>query len=120
MSMTEANAFVNKDINSNDKWGEAFAIPVSEEKVLAKDTVTVTVEARDADEARRKGILLIKATGRVPHGGASIVVDVPAGTTGMKLMNKGARVSTWEVTGVRKQVLVGEITGWLFYGYASS
>ncbi len=120
MSMKEANAFVNKDINSNDKWGEAFAIPVSEEKVLAKDTVTVTVEARDAEEARRKGILLIKATGRVPHGGASIVVDVPAGTTGMKLMNKGARVSTWEVTGVRKQVLVGEITGWLFYGYASS
>jgi len=120
MSMKEANAFVNKDINNNDKWGEAFAIPVSEEKVLAKDTVTVTVEARDAEEARRKGILLIKATGRVPHGGASIVVDVPAGTTGMKLMNKGARVSTWEVTGVRKQVIVGEITGWLFYGYASS
>jgi hypothetical protein len=120
MSMTEANAFARNDINNNDKWGDAFAIPVSEEKVLAKDTVTVTVEARDAEEARRKGIMLIKATGRVPHGGASIVVDVPAGTTGMKLMNKGARVSTWEVTGVRKQVLVGEITGWLFYGYASS
>ena len=38
----------------------------------------------------------------------------------MKLTNKGARVSTWEVTGVRKQSLVGEITGWLFYGIASS
>ena len=120
MSKKEAVAFANKDIESNDKWGDAFAIPVSEEKVLAKDTVTVTVEARDAETARRKGILLIKATGRVPHGGASIVVDVPAGTAGMKLTNKGARVSTWEVTGVRKQSIVGEITGWLFYGIASS
>lgn len=103
----------------DDKWGPACAVPVSEEKVLAKEDVVVTVEARDEAEARRKGILLIKAKGRVPPK-ATILVEVPEGTKGLTLENKGARVSTWSVKGVRKQSIVGEITGWYFYGTASS
>lgn len=118
----EMRDFLDKDGDGgpcDDKWGPACAVPVSEEKVLAKDDVTVTVEAKDEVEARKKGILLIKATGRIPPK-ATILVEVPDGTKGTTLVSKGARISTWSVKGLRKQSLVGEITGWYFYGWASS
>ena len=115
----ELNNYIDKNMDKYDKWDGCGAVPVSVEQVLAKDTVTVTVEAKDEVEARRKGILLIKATGRVPPK-ASIVVEVPEGTKGLTLENKGARVSTWKVMGLRKQSLVGAITGWVFFGWAPS
>lgn len=111
----EAYKFAQDDIERNNKWGPAFAIPVTEEKVLQTEKVTVTVEARNEADALRQGRLRIKATGRVPPK-ATILVD---GVTA-KVVAPGARVSTYEVTGTRKQVVLGDIKGWLFYGMASS
>jgi hypothetical protein len=106
--------FIDRRRDRLSNHGPAEAVPVTMEQVLAKDTVTVTVEARDEVEARRKGTLLIKATGRVPPK-AAIVVEVPP--SGVALESRGARVSTWKVTGLRKQSIVGEVTGWVFYGW---
>lgn len=115
----ELNSFIERNQDRYDKWGPCGAVPVSVEQVLASETVTVMVDAKDEVEARRKGTLLIKATGRIPPK-ASIVVEVPEGTKGLVLENKGARVSTWKVTGLRKQSLTGQITGWVFFGWAAS
>ena len=115
MSRKDANAFANKDIDRNDKWGPAFAVPVSEERVLKTEPVTVTVEAKNDADAIRQGTFRIKATGRVPPKATILVENVKVKKTG-----GGPRVSTYEVTGTRKQAVLGEIKGWLFYGIASS
>lgn len=115
MSKKDAYAFADKDIDQNDKWGPAFAVPVSEERVLKAEPVTVTVEAKNDADAIRQGTFRIKATGRVPPKATILVEGVKVKKTG-----GGPRVSTYEVTGTRKQAVLGEIKGWLFYGFASS
>lgn len=42
-----------------------------------------------------------------------------ADATGVFRSGGGPRVSTYEVTANRKQVVLGEVKGWLFYGIAS-
>lgn len=116
MTRQQANEFIDRDLNRNDKWGPAFAVPVSEEKLLGTDTVTVTVEARDEADAQRRGTMLIKATGRVPPKATIQVTVLPKD---VKRMGGGPRKGTFQVTGIRKQVVVGETSGWLFYGIAS-
>lgn len=115
-NMNDAQKFVDQDIEGNQKWGPAFAIPVSKEKVLKTENVTVTIEAKDLNDARKRGSIKIKATGRIPPN-ASIIVNVK----GVKeVPGAGVRVKTFEVIGERKAVLSGDVTGWLFYGVASS
>lgn len=114
MTQAQAHAFVAKDLNNNDKWGPAFAVPVTEERLLKEEKVTVTVEAKNDADAVRQGTLRIKATGRIPPKASITVEKVVVKKTG-----GGPRVSTYEVTANRKQVVLGEIKGWLFYGIAS-
>lgn len=116
MTRSQAHEFVNQDLDNNEKWGPAFAVPISEEKVLKKDTVTVTVDARDEADAKKRGALKIKATGRVPPQ-ATILVDIKKVT---HQPGPGSRTKTFEVVGERRSAITGAITGWLFYGWASS
>lgn len=110
-----AMEIADKRIDRLDKWGHAEAIPVSQDKVLGKETVTVTVKARDEKDAIKKGSLLIKATGRIPPKVQIVVSDIK-----VKAVGGGSRVKDWSVTGVRKQVRAGTLDGWLFYGWSSS
>ena len=110
MTKAQAQEYIDRDIERADKWGEAFAIPVSEERVLGQDKVTVSVDEKSESAALRMGILRIKATGRVPPGANIQVVDAVVKKVGAK----------YDVTGIRKQVITGDISGWYFYGHAPS
>jgi hypothetical protein len=115
MTVDEVSDFIRRDIDNNDKGDAAFAVPYCAGKVLGKDTVKVVVKARNEKDALRRGVMMIKATGRIPPK-ASIVVEKPKA----KKVGGGKRVAEWEVTGLRKQVVLGRIDGWVFYGWASS
>lgn len=115
MTIKEAQEFADKDVDSNDKWGPAYAVPVAEEKVLKKEMVTVTVEAHDEADAKKRGVIKIKATGRIPPD-ATILVDVKK----IELKSQSPRVKIFDVTGERRASITGKITGWYFYGFASS
>jgi hypothetical protein len=114
MSEAEARAFMNKDVDKNDKWSDrAFAVPVTKERVLATDKVTVTVIARDEKEAQRQAKMRIFATGRFPPNATVATSDFV-----LKLVSETPRTKTFEVTGTRKVVMDRTTDGWLFYGWA--
>lgn len=114
MTEAEASAFMDKDVDKNDKWSDrAFAVPVTRAKVLTTDKVTVTITARDEKEALRQARMRIYATGRFPPNANVVVSDLVS-----KKVDETPRTKTFEVTGTRKAVLVGTTDGWLFYGWA--
>jgi len=51
MSMAAARNFVDKDIDKNDKWDDAFAVPISESKDLGSQDIEIVVEASSEQEA---------------------------------------------------------------------
>jgi hypothetical protein len=115
MYRQRAYAQAEREVASMAKDEKAWAIPVTEEKVLKKEVVTVNVEARDEKDAIRKGTLLIKATGRIPPRAAILVtIQKVQPATG------SGRLKTFVVTGERRASLLGEIVGWVFYGVARS
>ena len=111
MSESDAYAYADAHVDDYDK-GDCGAVPISKEVVLKREPVTVQVEARNEKEALRKGTLLIKATGRIPPG-----VSVVVGKAAAKPLPGGKGFS---VTAERRLSKVGGITGWLFFGWASS
>jgi hypothetical protein len=54
MSMSAARTFAHKDIDRNDKWGPAFAIPVGEAKTGKPVRRGLVVEAGDQWDAQHK------------------------------------------------------------------
>lgn len=52
MTLQEAERFAEKDVNSNQKYGPAFAVPVAETKVLSEKVVTLKVPAKADYHAR--------------------------------------------------------------------
>jgi hypothetical protein len=113
VTLNEAYAASERDLDRNDKWGPAYARALTNPKVMSKKQVTVAVKARNEREALRKGVLLIEATGRIAPR-TEPVVEKPVA----KAIGGGSRVKEWEVTGLRKLVKAGGIDGWLFYGIA--
>lgn len=114
MTERQAHEYVRKDISNNGKWDRnAFAIPVTKERVLATDKITVTVTARDEKEALRQAKMRIYATGRFPPNATAVVSDLVP-----KKISETARTKTFEVTGTRKVVMADTTDGWLFYGVA--
>lgn len=114
MTLEEARAFAERDIDRNDKWNiNAFAVPLSKGTALHTDKVTVTITARDEKEALRQAKMRIYATGRFPPNADVSVTDLVAKKTA-----ETARTKTFAVTGTRKAFLTGKIEGWLFYGWA--
>ncbi len=113
MSKQDAYAYAERTIDQNDKWGEAFAIPVIDHsKPLTRDLVTVVVKAKSQEAAVKKGTLVIQATGKVPPG-TEIIVE--------KAQAKKLGGTDFEVSGLRLIVKGGgKPTHWLFYGFASS
>ena len=112
-SWAEASRFADK--THNDKWGPAGAVSVAEPKVLQEEKMTVTVKATNQRQAEQRGRLQIKSTGRIRPRVKVIVEDLRVRKAG------GSRTyPEWEVAGVRKQVQMGKISGWLFFGWASS
>lgn len=112
-SWAEASRFADK--THNDKWGPAGAVSVAEPKVLQEEKMTVTVKATNPRQAEQRGRLQIKSTGRIRPRVKVIVEDLKVRKAG------GSRTyPEWEVAGVRKQVQMGKISGWLFFGWASS
>ena len=111
MTKQQAFAFADSDIDHNQKWGPAFAVPVSESQVLKEESLTIEVEAKDEANARRIGALRIKATGRI-YPNADVSVEV----TKVQRTDSGK----FTVTGTRKQTQPLQIVGWVFYGNASS
>lgn len=69
MSLSAAKAFANKDIDRNDKWGPAFAVPVGEAKTGKPVRRGVVVES--TDEWRAKGEAIGKARELFEKGGKS-------------------------------------------------
>jgi uncharacterized protein YodC (DUF2158 family) len=51
MSSKQAYDFVDKDIDKNDKWGPAFAVPVAESKVKWDKEIVLNVKTQNQDEA---------------------------------------------------------------------
>jgi hypothetical protein len=61
MSMSEAQHFVDQDIEDNDKWGPAFAVPISETKVKKEGELTLKVKARSRQTATEEAIKTLNA-----------------------------------------------------------
>jgi hypothetical protein len=187
MTQSQAQDFISKDLGRNDKWGPAFAVPIAEEKVVGEAEYTVTVKAKNQDEATSLGKAAIAEKGRA-KAGTTVVVDIPwanvkkvaeggapkmsfdrstaetyfqwgaSGSSWSRNTDKkkvleavakelsdphhqvgqkfpvmkvevlghvvkeaeAAKLPTWEVTGTRKQVVLGPVKGFIFYGIASS
>jgi hypothetical protein len=100
---------------SNDKWGPAGAVSVAVPDVKQEEKMTVTVKATNKRQAEQRGTLLIKSTGRIRPRVKVIVEDIR-----VKKLGGSRTYPEWEVSGVRRQVVFGKITGWLFFGWASS
>jgi len=75
MTRAQANDFIDKDMDNNDKWGPAFAIQIAESKVVGKKEYAVKVQARSWNEAQAKGKEAIAAKGRSRQG-ATVQVDI--------------------------------------------
>lgn len=86
MSRSEANAFVARDEDRNDKWGPAYAVPVAASKVIGEKQYTVKVKAKNRDEAVRLATEAIKAKGR-ERAGTTVEVNIPY--NGVKLLAAG-------------------------------
>lgn len=69
MSMSAARAFANKDIDRNDKWGPAFAVPVGEAKTGKPVRRGLVVEA--ANEWTAQSMAREKAQDLFEKGGKS-------------------------------------------------
>jgi hypothetical protein len=78
MSEQDAYAFANKDIDNNDKWGPAFAVPIANAKVLGEKEYAVTVRARDHRTALQLGKEQIASKGRARKGTTVQVVKLSA------------------------------------------
>lgn len=70
MSRQDAQAFVDTDMEQADKWGPAFAVPISESKVKSEKEVTLKVQAKDSNSAIEefKRQIVEKAKGKVELG----------------------------------------------------
>jgi predicted nuclease with TOPRIM domain len=112
-SWEEAGKWAGKQ--SNEKWGPAGAVSVAVPDVKEEEKITVTVKATNKRQAEQRGTLRIKSTGRIRPRVKVIVEDLRA-----KKLGGSRTYPEWEVTGVRKQVVFGKVTGWLFFGVASS
>jgi hypothetical protein len=77
MTRDEAHAFIAKDIDRNDKWGPAFAVPIAESKVLSQSTKTVKVQAKSATYAAEEARQLLTSQARA---GSTVEVDVEHGS----------------------------------------
>ena len=114
-SIKEARDLANSVYNRYDKWGDAGCIPVAERQVKSSDKVTVKVKANNAKKAEAEGRLLIKATGPIRPKVKVTVENIKVKKVG------GARTyPEWEVSGDRVQAVVGQVTGFLFFGWAPS
>jgi hypothetical protein len=114
-SIQEASALANRVYNRYDKYGSAGCIPVAERQVKSSDKVTVKVKAINAKKAEAEGRLLIKATGPIRPRVKVTVENIKVKKVG------GARTyPEWEVSGDRVQAVVGQVTGFLFFGWAPS
>lgn len=74
MSFNAARDFANKDVEHNDKWGPAFAVPVAESKPGKPVKMKTVVEARDEGAAKNQGLEKIKAEYEAQHRGESATV----------------------------------------------
>ena len=183
MTRAQARAFMEEDIEWNDKWGPAFAVSIAEEKVLGETEFTLTVKAKDGSAAQKiaeaevlsksrakagtTATVEVRSTKKLTEGGAvkvsfnkteaatyyqhsgdpykkyadkkqaleaaAKVLNFAAYVVGKKLAvskvevfghvvkdAEPAKLPTWEVKGVLKQVAIGPVKGYLFYGMASS
>lgn len=75
MTRAQANEFIDRDMDKNDKWGPAFCVPIAESKTMGEKEYAVKVQAKDWNEAREKGIEAITAKGRARQG-ATVQVDI--------------------------------------------
>lgn len=98
MTMTEAQQFIHKDIERNDKWGPAFAVPVASIKIEDSKEYTVQVKARDQRTAAELGKEAIAAKGRA-KAGTTIEVEIVPG--GLKMLKPGG-VPSFEFTADKK------------------
>jgi len=77
MTRDEAHAFIDKDIERNEKWGPAFAVPIAEGKVLRESTKTVKVQAKSATFAAEEARKLLTSQARA---GSTVEVAVEHGS----------------------------------------
>lgn len=87
--MEEATQFASKDIGHADKWGPAFAVPVTESKVKKETAVTLKVSARSEDEA----IAAAKAQTAKPG------VETYVKRSSVKLLKGGSRPKITKIKG---------------------
>jgi hypothetical protein len=79
MTRDEARRFVDDDLEKNDKWGPAFAIPIAEAAKGAEKKFKVKIPARDENSAREAANKIVQekyvfGEGGKPAPGVSGVV----------------------------------------------
>ena len=115
VTLAELDKIVNDNWDRFDeKWGPAGAVPLLSRTPDRKEALTVEVKASNERDALRQGGLMIRATGHIAVGVRVQVQDLKA-----KMLPGGARVKTFQVSGVRVQFKRG-IAGWHFFGWCSS
>lgn len=75
MSREEAQRFIDEDIDKNDKWGPAFAVPIAETTKGKEKAVRVRVEAMSKMEAYQSALKKLEAE----NPGAQISVEYNLG-----------------------------------------
>lgn len=103
MTRAEADDFISGDIDSNDKWGPAYAVPICEEKVLGDKEVTVTVPGLNRLAAEKAALAKVQEKMPIKPGvsvALSAMSAIAAKETGpVKIKKtKASDVSTFQVT----------------------
>lgn len=85
MTRNEAQKFIESDIEKNDKWGPAFAVPIGEEAKEKERKFKVKVPARDEWAAKEAADKIVKekyvfGEGGTPAPGVSATVKVEKAT----------------------------------------
>ncbi len=111
MTREEAHAFSDQDIEKNDKWGPAFAIPIAESAKAAEKKFKVKVPARDeystrepAEKAVREKfapqlqggvtpVIKVEKTTKVKEGKLPEMTLEKGGPEGFKVVGPGTRVA---------------------------
>lgn len=111
MTRDQAHEFTDADIEKNDKWGPAFAVPIAEAAKSAEKKFKVKVPARDewaarepADKAVREKfaphlqggvtpVIKVEKTTKVKEGKLPEMTLEKGGPEGFKIIGPGSRAS---------------------------
>jgi hypothetical protein len=107
MTMAEADEFVSKDLDHNDKWGPAFALPIAESKVKKEGTQILKVTARSHDDAIDVAKRMIADKAK-----AGVTLEIGIGHGAVKPFKSGSMPEIEKLKGTISYFSIGKLEPW--------